>query len=159
MATKPIKVEDLPLFDPVDYLDSEEAIQAFLADAEQDIDPRQLAIAQSHVERARKRWGQPSPADPVAMKADELPNFDVANYLDDEEQIRLYLEEVAKENHEEMWSKALDDVARARKRWNLPAPRITLGMMKGRIELAEDFDAPLTDEELRANEGNLPPTS
>lgn len=61
MATKRIKIEDLPLFDTADYLDSEEAIEAFLADAEQDTDPRQLAIALSHVERARKRWNLPSP--------------------------------------------------------------------------------------------------
>lgn len=56
MATERIKIEDLERFDPVDHLRCEESIQAYLADAEQEPDPRWLPIALAHVERARKRW-------------------------------------------------------------------------------------------------------
>lgn len=52
-------------------------------------------------------------------KLEDLEVFDVADHLQDEEQIQLYLEEMAKENHAELWAKALDDVQRARKRWGL----------------------------------------
>lgn len=57
MATKRYSLEDLEVFDVAEHLRSEESIQAFLADAEQETDPRWLAIALSHVARARKRWG------------------------------------------------------------------------------------------------------
>lgn len=56
------------------------------------------------------------------IKVKDLPDFDVANYLLDEEQIDAYLAEVAKENNAELWAVALDAVARARKRWGLPNP-------------------------------------
>lgn len=49
------------------------------------------------------------------------PEFDMANYLRDEEMIRIYLEEMAKDNDPEQWASALADVMRARKRWGLPA--------------------------------------
>ncbi|URI11992.1 type II toxin-antitoxin system MqsA family antitoxin (plasmid) [Aquincola tertiaricarbonis] len=55
-------------------------------------------------------------------KLEDLEVFDGAYHLQDEEQIQIYLEEMAKENHAELWAKALDDVARARERWNLPVP-------------------------------------
>lgn len=54
-------------------------------------------------------------------KLEDLEVFDVADHLQDEEQIQIYLEDMAKENHAELWAEALADVARARKRWGLPA--------------------------------------
>lgn len=63
MATKRIKIGDLERFDPTDHLNSEEAIQAYLADALQEPDPRWLPIALSHIAVARKRWGLPAPDD------------------------------------------------------------------------------------------------
>lgn len=56
------------------------------------------------------------------MRAEDLPDFDVASYLLDEEQIEAYLAEVAKENNAELWALALDAAARARKRWGLTPP-------------------------------------
>lgn len=56
------------------------------------------------------------------MKAEDLPDFDVANYLLDEEQIQAYLAAVAQENNPELSALALEAVARTRKRWGLPAP-------------------------------------
>lgn len=52
----------------------------------------------------------------------DRPEFDMANYLRDEEMIRIYLEEMAKDNDPELWASALADVARARERWDLPTP-------------------------------------
>lgn len=54
--------------------------------------------------------------------AEDLPEFDMANYLRDEEMIRIYLEEMAKDKDSDLWASALADVARARERWGLPAP-------------------------------------
>lgn len=62
-APEPINVHELPSFDVTDFLNSEEAIQAFLADAKQDTEPGQLAIAQTHVDRARRRWNLPAPSE------------------------------------------------------------------------------------------------
>lgn len=56
------------------------------------------------------------------MKAEDLPDFDVADHLQDEEQIQLYLAEAARQNDAELLASAQADVARARERWNLPAP-------------------------------------
>lgn len=56
------------------------------------------------------------------MKADQLPDFDVANYLTDEELIQAYLAAAAEEQDPQFWASALDDVARARARWGLPTP-------------------------------------
>lgn len=53
-----INVDELPEFDAADFLTSEEAIAAFLADAQQD-GPAEVAKCQVIVERARKRWGLP----------------------------------------------------------------------------------------------------
>ncbi|URI11995.1 hypothetical protein MW290_32235 (plasmid) [Aquincola tertiaricarbonis] len=53
------------------------------------------------------------------MNADQLPDFDVANYLTDEESIQAYLAEAAKEQDAQLWASALADVARARVRWGL----------------------------------------
>lgn len=64
MATKTIRIEDLPIFDVTDYLRDEECIAAFLADAAQETDPRWIAVALAHVARARERWGLPQPASP-----------------------------------------------------------------------------------------------
>lgn len=61
MSTKPIKLKDLQVFDPADHLQSEESIQGFLADAEQEPDPRWMPIALAHVARARERWNLPGP--------------------------------------------------------------------------------------------------
>ena len=55
-------------------------------------------------------------------EVDDLPEFDMANYLRDEEMIRIYLEEMAKDKDSDLWASALADVARARERWGLPAP-------------------------------------
>ena len=52
----------------------------------------------------------------------DMPEFDMANYLRDEEMIRIYLDEMAKDKNPELWASALADVERARKRWGLPAP-------------------------------------
>lgn len=60
MTTRPIKVEDLEVFDPADYLSDEESIQAFLASAVEEPDPRWLPIALGHVARARERWNLPA---------------------------------------------------------------------------------------------------
>lgn len=51
-----IRISDLPLFDPADFIDDEEAAQAFLEDAQKD-GPELVAQAEAIVERARKRWG------------------------------------------------------------------------------------------------------
>lgn len=72
--------------------------------------------------------------------------------------MQAYLAEMATENNAELMTRALADVARARKRWILPPPRITLGSMAGRITVSDDFDAPLTDDEMRKHAGDLPPS-
>ena len=56
------------------------------------------------------------------MRAEDLPDFDVAEHLQDEEQIQLYLAEVARQNDAELLASAQADVARARERWGMPAP-------------------------------------
>jgi probable addiction module antidote protein len=53
------------------------------------------------------------------IKISELPHFDVADYLTDEQSIEAYLAEAAKENDATLWASALNDAARARKRWGL----------------------------------------
>lgn len=79
-------------------------------------DPRWMAVALSHVADARKRWNLPE------IKGSELPKLDMAHYLRDEEMIRIYLEEMAKDSNPDVWASAMDDVARARELWGLPAP-------------------------------------
>lgn len=66
----------------------------------------------------------PRQADGLAERyeVDDLPEFDMANYLRDEEMIRIYLEEMAKDKNPDLMASALDDVERARKRWGLPSP-------------------------------------
>lgn len=56
------------------------------------------------------------------MNADQLPDFDVVNYLTDEEFIQAYLAEAVKERNAQLWVSALNDVAHTRERWSLPTP-------------------------------------
>ena len=51
--TDRIKVKDLPEFDPAQYLDSEEAVSAYLTDVLQANDAALLAEALGHIARAR----------------------------------------------------------------------------------------------------------
>lgn len=53
MTTHPIKIDDLPEFDPTKYLDSEEAIAAYLTDILEDNDPSLLAAALGDIAKAR----------------------------------------------------------------------------------------------------------
>lgn len=57
-----------------------------------------------------------------AVRAEDLPDFDVADHLQDEEQMQLYLAEAARQDDAELLASAQADVARARGRWGLPAP-------------------------------------
>ncbi|AON53341.1 hypothetical protein ACTOWA_18580 [Herbaspirillum seropedicae] len=59
--TKSISISELPLFDPTPYLDSEEAIVAYLADIRRANDPGLLASALNDVERARRCGGHNRP--------------------------------------------------------------------------------------------------
>ncbi|MFJ3056343.1 DNA-binding protein [Herbaspirillum sp. NPDC087042] len=52
--TERIRAADLPVFDSVRYLDSEEAITAYLADIRAANDPELLAAALKDVARARR---------------------------------------------------------------------------------------------------------
>lgn len=65
---KRYKLEDLEVFDVAEQLDNEESIQAFLADARKEADPRWLPIALAHVVRARKRWSLPAPGEESARQ-------------------------------------------------------------------------------------------
>jgi DNA-binding phage protein len=51
----PDAIAALPVFDAADYLDSEEMIQAYLAEFAEDDDPAVLAAAQEVVRSARAR--------------------------------------------------------------------------------------------------------
>ena len=48
-------------------------------------------------------------------KMDALPNFDVVRYLNSDEVITEYLNQVLEENDDEMLAKALEDIARAKR--------------------------------------------
>lgn len=63
--------------------------------------------------------GHTRPDNEHGCSAIELPEFDVANHLQDEEQIQLYLAEAARQNDAELLASAQADVARARERWGL----------------------------------------
>ena len=48
-------------------------------------------------------------------KMDALPNFDVVRYLNSDDVITEYLNQVLEENGDEMLAKALEDIARAKR--------------------------------------------
>lgn len=48
-------------------------------------------------------------------KIDALPNFDMARYLNSDEAITEYLNQVLEENDDAMLAKALEDIARAKR--------------------------------------------
>jgi probable addiction module antidote protein len=52
-STDRIKIDDLPQFDPAHYLDSEDAVAAYLSDVLQANDAALLAEALGHIARAR----------------------------------------------------------------------------------------------------------
>jgi probable addiction module antidote protein len=56
-----INVDDLPLWDSAKYLDSEEAIAAYLADIREDNNAQLMAHALEKVTRARMMHGIPEP--------------------------------------------------------------------------------------------------
>lgn len=61
--TKKIKLTDLPQFDMVDHLDSEQAVADYLAIVREENDPVELTHALENVARARgKTGGLPTPA-------------------------------------------------------------------------------------------------
>lgn len=154
MATKRYKVEDLEPFDAAEHLQDEESIQAYIAEMATENNAKLIVRALTDVARARKRWNLPSPPDAASINVDESPHFDVTDHLDNEEIIQEYLAAAREQGGNLFMDQVMAEVAQARKRWNLPAPRITLGSMAGRITMSDDFDAPLSDEELR----DVPPT-
>ena len=80
-----IHIADLPEFDPSQFLDSEEAIAAFLTDALQDEDPGQVAVALGHVARARgmteiaKASGMSRESLYKALREGSSPRFDTVS--------------------------------------------------------------------------------
>ena len=82
---KRIKVVDLPNFDAAQYLDSEEAIAAYLTDILTAQDPALLAAALGDIARARgmsdiaKASGVTREALYKALRADAQPRFDTIN--------------------------------------------------------------------------------
>jgi probable addiction module antidote protein len=82
MQDKPIKVDNLPEFDASRYLDSEEAIAAYLTDIIQGNDPGLLAAALGEIARARgmteiaRASGLTREALYKALKPDAHPRFD-----------------------------------------------------------------------------------
>ena len=82
---KPIKVNDLPEFDAAPYLDSEEAVAAYLTDILEANDPALLAAALGDIARARgmseiaKSSGLTREALYKALRSDAQPRFDTIN--------------------------------------------------------------------------------
>lgn len=64
MSKKPkrYRLEDLEVFDVAEHLQCEESIQAYLAEMAKENNAELMASALDDVERARKRWGLPSPS-------------------------------------------------------------------------------------------------
>ncbi len=83
--TKRIKIDELPTFDAAPYLDSEEAIAAFLTDILETNDAALLASALGDIARARgmseiaKAAGITREALYKALRADAAPRFDTVN--------------------------------------------------------------------------------
>ena len=75
--TERIKVEDLPEFDASQYLDSDEAVAAYLNDILQTNDPALLAAALGDIARAR---GMTDIARGAADNGQHMP-FDVGQWL------------------------------------------------------------------------------
>ena len=67
--TKRIKVADLPEFDATAYLDSEEAIAAYLTDILEANDPALLAVALGDIARA---WGMSEIAEASGLTREAL---------------------------------------------------------------------------------------
>lgn len=82
---KPIKIDELPEFDAAPYLDSEEAVAAYLTDILQANDPALLAAALGDIARARgmseiaKSSGLTREALYKALRPDAQPRFDTIN--------------------------------------------------------------------------------
>ena len=83
--TKRIKVADLPDFDAAPYLDSAEAVAAYLTDILEANDPALLAAALGDITRARgmseiaKASGITREALYKALRPDAQPRFDTIN--------------------------------------------------------------------------------
>ena len=80
--TQRIKAEDLPEFDAAPYLDSEEAVAAYLTDILEANDPALLAAALGDIARARgmgeiaRASGLTREALYKALRSDAQPRFD-----------------------------------------------------------------------------------
>lgn len=85
MTTKRIKVSELPNFDAAQYLDSEEAIAAYLTDILTANDPALLAAALGDIARSRgmsdiaKASGITREALYKALRPDAQPRFDTVS--------------------------------------------------------------------------------
>ena len=85
MRNKPIKIDELPEFDASRYLDSEEAIAAYLTDILQANDSGLLAAALGNIARARgmseiaRASGMTREALYKALKPDTQPRFDTVS--------------------------------------------------------------------------------
>jgi probable addiction module antidote protein len=85
MMTKRIKIDDLPEFDAAPYLDSEEAIAAYLTDILEANDAALLASALGDIARARgmgeiaKSAGITREALYKALRPGSAPRFDTVN--------------------------------------------------------------------------------
>jgi probable addiction module antidote protein len=83
--TKRIKVDELPEFDPTLYLDSEEAIAAYLTDVLAAADAGLLAAALGDIARARgmseiaKSSGMTREALYKALRPDSAPRFETVS--------------------------------------------------------------------------------
>ena len=73
---KKLKVADLPEFDAAEYLDSEEAVAAYLTAMIEDGDPALLAAALGDIAKAS---GLTREALYKALRADAQPRFDAIN--------------------------------------------------------------------------------
>ena len=80
--TKKVKISDLPDFDPAEYLDSPEAIAAYLTSMMEDGDAAALAAALGDIARARgmtkisEDTGIAREALYKALRPDSAPRFD-----------------------------------------------------------------------------------
>jgi len=98
--TKRIKVADLPDFDAAPYLDSEEAVAAYLTDILEANDPALLAAALGDIARARgmseiaKASGLTREALYKALRADAQPRFDTISRVCAALGVRLVAEPV-----------------------------------------------------------------
>ena len=98
--TKRIKVADLPDFDAAPYLDSEEAVAAYLTDILEANDPALLAAALGDIARARgmseiaKASGLTREALYKALRADAQPRFDTIRRVCGALGVRLVAEPV-----------------------------------------------------------------